>query len=99
MHTARLPYKSFNFKRFRPFSTCKDIDIKLDLLILSVGLYLRNAALLVTTVKSKMTRGEREGVEFGGTREGEIGRKGLKGFALDARLSAQILALQASILA
>jgi hypothetical protein len=36
-----------------------------------------------------MTRGEREGLEGGGTREEEIGRKGLKGFSLDARLSAQ----------
>ncbi len=52
-----------------------------------------------TTVKSKMTRGEREGLEFGGTGEGEIGRKGLKRFALDARLSAQSLVLQASLLA
>jgi hypothetical protein len=37
-----------------------------------------------------MARGEKEGLEFRGTGEGEMGRNGLKEFALDARLSAQI---------
>ncbi len=59
-------------------SSCLSLSLRL-----SVCLYLRNTALLIRTVESKLSRKQEGGTEKGGIRAGKIGeRERFEGFVL-----------------